>query len=268
MHLNERRLTGRDVLAKTFPAKAKRGYDPIEVDAYLELVAAQIDVLHSDLNTQSSTAATETTTLDNPSVNEERDRLAAEVASLRSERDALSQTVAQLQAENAQLRIQLTSIAPPPPLTAPAAPTPVEANEPTPVVDAPAEAAPSRASEESYELVMRMAHRSAEETISEAHARADEIVADANLTATQIARESDRKAYEATNKVQAELASLATEVDTRQGELADLTARAAEQRAGLREMAQKILRLADDDPRRHEGVEVVDLRTAPSETTS
>ena len=49
MGLSDRRLTGRDVLAKTFHAKTKRGYDPVEVDAYLELVAAQIDVLHGDI---------------------------------------------------------------------------------------------------------------------------------------------------------------------------------------------------------------------------
>lgn len=271
MQLNERRLTGRDVLAKTFQAKTKRGYDPIEVDAYLELVAAQIDVLHSDINSRPQTAATETITLDNSSVSEERDQLAAELASLRAERDDLTQTVAQLQttngslaAENEQLRTQLTSIAPPPPLAAPA---PVEVIEPVaePVVD---EASATRGSEESYELVLRMAHRSAEETISEAHARADEIVADANLTASQIARESDRKAYEAANKVQAELASLAAEVETRQGELAHLANKTAEQRAELRGMAQQILRLADAEPRPFEGAEVVDLRTTPSETTA
>lgn len=274
MQLNERRLTGRDVLAKTFQAKTKRGYDPIEVDAYLELVAAQIDVLHSDINTSAQTSATERTTLDNPSVSEERDQLVAELASVRAERDSLTQAVAQMQAthgaltaENEQLRTQLTSIAPPPPLAAQPELAPVEVIEPVtePIADAGSQ---SRGSEESYELVLRMAHRSAEETINEAHARADEIVADANLTASQIARESDRKAYEAANKVQAELASLAAEVETRQGELAHLTSQTTEQRAELRGMAQRILRLADEEPRRLEGAEVVDLRAQPSETTA
>ncbi len=282
MHLNERRLTGRDVLAKTFQAKTKRGYDPVEVDAYLELVAAQIDVLHGDLNRRPGDAPTETTTLDNPSVSEERDRLAAELNALRIERDELvasredlhtvvgqlQNNQSSLQAENAQLRTQLTSIAPPPPIAAEATPAAAPAPETVEIVDAAAveSDAHTRGSEESYELVLRMAHRSAEETISEAHARADEIVADANLTAAQIARESDRKAYEAANKVQAELASLAAEVETKQGELAHLRSRTDGQRNELREMAQRILRIADGEERRYEGAEVVDLRTAPSET--
>jgi DivIVA domain-containing protein len=51
MAVNERRLTGRDVLNKTFQARTKRGYDPVEVDAYLELIAAQVDMLHGDVAT-------------------------------------------------------------------------------------------------------------------------------------------------------------------------------------------------------------------------
>lgn len=269
MQMNERRLTGRDVLAKTFQAKTKRGYDPVEVDAYLELVAAQIDVLHGDIGQNSSVAPTETIALENSSVSEERDQLAAELVALKAEREELAAMVGQLQntqgalrAENDQLRTQLTSIAPPPPI-APAEVAPAVAPPVEPVVEVD-----DRAADESYELVLRMAHRSAEETIAEAHARADEIVADANLAASQIARESDRKAYEAANKVQAELASLSAEVETQQGELAHLRARTSDQRTELRELAKRILHLADDEPRRLEGAEVVDLRTAPSETPS
>jgi hypothetical protein len=131
-----------------------------------------------------------------------------------------------------------------------------------------AQDADDRASEESYELVLRMAHRSAEDAIAEAHSRADEIVAEANLTSAQIARESDRKAYEAANKVHAELASLSADVETQQGELSYLQSRAATERGDLREMAQKILQLADDERRPFEGAEVVDLRTASSDTSA
>ncbi len=264
MPLNERRLTGRDVLAKTFQAKTKRGYDPIEVDAYLELVAAQIDVLHGDIGRQDSAAPTQTMAIpESTSVNEEAERrnaeLLVELQTLRNERDELAVHVTQLNAntealrsENDQLRNQLTSIAPPPPVAAPvaeaAAPVAVESDD--------------RASEESLELVLRMARRSAEETIAEAHTRADEIVAEANLTASQIAKESDRKAYEAANKVQAELASINAEIETQQSTLGHLQARTADQRSELRDMAQRILHLADDEPRRFEGAEVVDLRDA------
>ena len=269
MQLHDRRLTGRDVLAKTFQAKTKRGYDPIEVDAYLELVAAQIDVLHGDMGRNANAAPTETTSLENPSTGEERDRLAVELQELGAERDALAAAVGELngvneslRAENEQLRTQLTSVAPPPPIAPSSTPevTPIQAE---PVAKSDTD---DRASEESYELVLRMAHRTAEEAIAEAHSRADEIVAEANLTSSQIARESDRKAYEAANKVQAELASLATEVETQQGELAYLRQRVVTERDDLREMAHKILQLADDERRPLEGVEVVDLRTAPSDT--
>lgn len=264
MPINDRRLTGRDVLAKTFQAKTKRGYDPIEVDAYLELVAAQIDVLHGDIGVQDST---ETQTLALPvnaaAGNDELERrnaeLLVELQTLRGERDDMAIHVTQLTAnteamrsENDQLRAQLTSIAPPPPIAA----EPV--NAPTPVVAA--SDVDDRASEESLELVLRMARRSAEETISEAHNRADEIVAEANLTASQIAKESDRKAYEAANKVQAELSSITAEIETQQSTLGHLQARTMDQRSEMRDLAQKILHLADDEPRRYEGAAVVDLR--------
>jgi len=282
MHVNDRRLTGRDVLAKTFQAKTKRGYDPVEVDAYLELVAAQIDVLHGDIGqggpsvalpAPRATRQTETFMPQNVSGSEESGQPDAELQALMAEREELTATVSDLQnangalrAENEQLRTQLTSIAPPPPIAAATG-----AAAAAPAVDEPTEIevdTDNRAAEESYELVLRMAHRSAEEAITEAHARADEIVADANLTAAQIARESDRKAYEAANKVQAELASLSAEVETQQGELAHLRARTGDQRTAMRELAQRILQLADDEPRRFEGAEVVDLRTTPSETTA
>ncbi|MDH5238519.1 MAG: DivIVA domain-containing protein [Acidimicrobiia bacterium] len=42
-------LTGRDVIAKTFSTRTRRGYDPIEVDAYLEQLATQIDAMHAEI---------------------------------------------------------------------------------------------------------------------------------------------------------------------------------------------------------------------------
>ncbi|MFT7473117.1 MAG: DivIVA domain-containing protein [Verrucomicrobiales bacterium] len=273
MLLNDGRLTGRDVLAKTFQAKTKRGYDPIEVDAYLELVAAQIDVLHGDLGRANSATPTEMIAIPSSGSGElERANadLSAELQTLRAERDVLSAQLGQyslvedaLRSENQQLRAQLTQIAPPPPVPSdamiePVAPVPAPAN----VVGHD-----ERASEESLELVLRMARKSAEETISEAHNRADQIVAHANLTASEIAKESDRKAYEAANSVQAELVSLNTEIEIQKGAINQLQARTEDQRNELREMAQRIIWLADGEPRRHEGAEVVDLRQQPSGST-
>ena len=270
MSLNDRRLTGRDVLAKTFQAKTKRGYDPIEVDAYLELVAAQIDVLHGDLNQSPPApepvrALTETSAV-NDDAEHRNAQLLEELQELRHDRDELAHQVTHLQAntealrsENDQLRVQLTSIAPPPPMATASEPVaPMAA-----VANAAGDTSHDRASEESLELVLRMARRSAEETIAEAHTRADEIVAEANLTASQIAKESDRKAYEAANKVQAELASINAEIETQQGTLGHLQSRTTDQRNELRDMAQRILHLADDDQRRYEGAELVDLRGTP-----
>lgn len=269
MPLNDRRLTGRDVLAKTFQQKTKRGYDPIEVDAYLELVAAQIDVLHGDLAQANNESAQAVAVAPDPAieqqhqaVEQQNQELLSELATLRSERDEYAQQVTQyaaneqaLRSENDQLRNQLTSVAPPPPLAA----------EPEPVA-AVVDASDERATDESYELVLRMARRSAEETIAEAHGRADEIVAEANLTASQITKESDRKAYEAANKVQADLAQVNSEIESQQSTLRHLQTHTANQRVELRDLAQKILNIADDDVRRFEGAEVVDLRDTATVT--
>ena len=183
MGLSDRRLTGRDVLAKTFHAKTKRGYDPVEVDAYLELVAAQIDVLHGDITRAGQEAAAALPapipapipSALSPELEAELEQLRAQNAHLSSELSQELKTSEALRAENEQLRVQLTAVAPPPPAADTQPPTVAQ-----PVVSA---SAAEQASEESYELVLRMAHRTAEETISQAHARADEIVAEAEFNA-------------------------------------------------------------------------------------
>ena len=344
MNINERRLNGRDVLAKTFPAKTKKGYDPIDVDAYLELVASQVDLLHDDIVRAAGggASATETTDVaslstagvaatgvaatgidagaqaeelarvkaeltaavsDRDTLTSERDSLTSERDSLTSERDTikaqLDDEVAaaeHLRAENAQLRTQLMATAPPPP-TAPPAPAPtelgdvddaeiveavevddvvevdaIEEEETTAVVEATAESeasaaivpatssevlvADDRASRESYELILHAAQRTAEEAISAAHVRADEIVADANLTAERIAQESDRKAYEAANRAQGELAAISNEIASHQGELDEISGLAEKRRNELRRLGESILSMANEDD--EEGV--LDLR--------
>jgi DivIVA domain-containing protein len=44
------RLTAREIIAKTFSAKSRRGYDPAEVDAYLMDVARQVDELNLEID--------------------------------------------------------------------------------------------------------------------------------------------------------------------------------------------------------------------------
>ena len=271
MAVNERRLTGRDVLNKSFQARTKRGYDPIEVDAYLELIAAQVDMLHGDVAAAEKPAPVSAVAEAPAELIAERDALASSLTELTSELELTK-------AENEQLRVQAAAVAPPPPSEEPdagpahaAAPGTVQAD------------AGDRASEESYELVLRMARRSAEETISEAHARADEIVADANFTAAQVSRESDRKAFEAATKVQANLSEIHEEMDQRRFELSEIEARAIEKRQELRDLANRILLLADEgETSAHEDTiiltdakhakdvedaEVVDLRSHTSETS-
>ena len=281
MNINERRLNGRDVLAKTFPAKTKRGYDPIDVDAYLELVASQVDLLHGDIlraSESSSEAANDDAVVIPAPVAEgtaDASGLQAELDAVRAERDALKARLdeelaaAEMRnAENQQLRTQLTSIAPPPPAP-PGAPVPevvateaVEVAQPEEVTAVVAAAGSDvavvdeRAHQESYDLVLRAAQRSAEEAISESHVRADEIVADANLTASRIAQESDRKAYEAANRAQGELALISSEIETHRAELSEIDALATQRRSELRLLGETIIGWANQAS----GSEVVDLR--------
>lgn len=295
MAVNERRLTGRDVLAKTFQARTKRGYDPVEVDAYLELVAAQIDMLHGDVvrateNAQSPETGGSDRAGRLEELASELDAISAERDAFRAERDALEQSHAELddarsrlEAENEQLRAQVTATAPPPPADTASTDTAssesielsevidIEATSGTPDAVSTTGGGDERAVEESYELMLRMARRSAEETIAEAHARADEIIADANFTAAQISRESDRKAFEAANKVQADLAAMTEEIDRRKSELDRLASVSERRRDAMRELASQLLMIAEDDERALMAADsdpVLDIRpTTDSDTT-
>lgn len=259
--MNERRLTGRDVLAKTFPAKTKKGYDPVDVDSYLELVAAQVDLLHADVEASAGSgdeAEADTTKLDE--VIAERDALEARLTEELQAGDAL-------RAENEQLRIQLTAVAPPPPVSGAETTTDLVAEGPE---DISASVVPvqstdlvvdDRAAQESYELVLRAAQRTAEEAISQAHLRADEIVEDANLNAARIAQESDRKAYEAANRAHKELTEIKGEIDTQHALLESVTETTDARRAELRAFGASILQWAEEDA-------VLDLRESDAETAS
>lgn len=275
--MNERRLNGRDVLAKTFPARTKKGYDPLDVDAYLELVAAQVDLLHADIGAAQASDASDGSAVaavpiiaDGPDLAE----LEAELAASNADREALQARLDEvlaaaesLGAENQQLRTQLASVAPPPPVsgTAVVIEEPVDAVVEAEEVSAELVAAQSqsvvvddRASEESYGLVLRAAQRSAEEAISEAHIRADEIIADANLTASRIAQESDRKAYEAATRAQGELAVINADIASQADVLAEVSSQTDTRRNELRRLGETMIALAEQG-----SDDVVDLRAAP-----
>lgn len=276
MNINERRLNGRDVLAKTFPAKTKKGYDPIDVDAYLELVASQVDLLHGDIARAKEQAGSVApvpagagSSVDTAAVQSELEAAKAELAQLQATLAEETAAGESLRAENQQLRTQLASVAPPPPVSTDAVVVDmvdvgevveaqeavvVSANAVVPAGTQEVAVVDERASQESYDLVLRAAQRSAEEAISAAHVRADEIVADANLTASRIAQESDRKAYEAANRAQGELAVINSEIESSQGELAELNSIAAGRKLELRRLGESILAWADGDQ------ELVDLR--------
>ena len=275
--MNQRRLNGRDILAKTFPAKSKKGYDPIDVDAYLELVASQVDILHDDIalagglgSEQPEGLLTEDAIADIEVVEADEARM-AELEEANADLEAAAEL---LRAENDQLRTQLTLVAPPPPVGAGAATVDAEAeateivatevvtdSEEVSVVASPSHAlvVDDRASEESYEIVLRAAQRSVEEAIAEAHKRADEIVGEATLTASRIAQESDRKAYEAATRAQGQLAAITTDIENQENVLANVTSETDNVRSELRRLGERIVLFADQDD------DVLDLRESDKE---
>ena len=275
--MNQRRLNGRDILAKTFPAKSKKGYDPIDVDAYLELVASQVDILHDDIalagglgGEQPEGLLTEDAITDIEVVEADEARM-AELEEANADLEAAAEL---LRAENDQLRTQLTLVAPPPPVGAGAATVDAEAeateivatevvtdSEEVSVVASPSHAlvVDDRASEESYEIVLRAAQRSVEEAIAEAHNRADEIVGEATLTASRIAQESDRKAYEAATRAQGQLAAITTDIENQENVLANVTSETDDVRSELRRLGERIVLFADQDD------DVLDLRESDKE---
>lgn len=211
------RLSARDIIGKNFTAKARRGYDPAEVDAYLMDVARQVDELNLEI-----------------------DRLTNELV-----RQSFAQQL------------------PPPVVEAPPviAPPPVAA----PVVAAVA--APVEDSDESLKLILKAAHRSAEQAISEARVRAEEIVAEAKFRAAEINRESDRKAFEAASRTQEELVRLDDELKRRRTELDGVRRAIEAEKDAVRDMANSLL-VAIGDQKTPAGVaaqngSIVDLTAAP-----
>ncbi len=211
----DRGLTGRDVIAKTFSSKNRKGYDPTEVDTYLEQVASQIDSLHAEIG-----------------------RLSAELDACVVERNKLASAPPPPAPEPAPLPEPEPMVA-----AAPVAPVAAVAAAPAP---APADEGPVQqaANEEASEVILRMAQRASADAIGEARARANEIIAEAEVRSTEIARESDRKAFEAASRLQSDLRALEGEVDNRKLELERVEGAIVVEQHRLRQMADDLMSLA------------------------
>ena len=195
------RLTARDLIAKSFSAKSRRGYDPAEVDAYLMDVARQVDELNLEI-----------------------DRLTNEVVRLSFAATPTPVPTA----------LPVAVAAPPPPPVAPPAPMVVER-----IVEVPAKQ--SADIEESFQLVLRAAQKTAEQAITDARAHGEEIVAEARFRAAEVNREADRKAFEAASRTQEEVVRLEEEVKRKRYELDSVKRALESERSNVRELADSLL---------------------------
>lgn len=215
----DRGLTGRDVIAKTFSSKSRKGYEPTEVDTYLEQVAAQVDSLHAEIG-----------------------RLNAELDACVTERNKLASAPPPPAPEPAPLPESTPIAAVAAPAPEPKAPAPVAAVAAAAPAEGPAQQA---ANEEAAEVILRMAQRASADAIGEARSRANEIIAEADVRSTEIARESDRKAFEAASRLQGDLRTLEADVDNRKLELERVEGAIVVEQHRLRQMADDLMGLAN-----------------------
>ncbi len=234
----DRGLTGRDVIAKAFTAKARKGYDPAEVDAYLEQVAAQIDSLHAEIG-----------------------RVGAELEACQAEKAKLAAAPAP---------------APEPAVAAVAAPV-AEVEEDVVeevAVAKEAEIGPAQrlANEEAAEVILRMAQKASADAIGEARVRADEILAEAEVRAAEISRDGDRKAFEAASRLQNDLRELEGDIEQRNLDLERVQGTIIVEQHRLKQMADDLMELAGaysppEPVPASDDAEIIDLTASSGDNT-
>ncbi|NNE73234.1 MAG: DivIVA domain-containing protein [Acidimicrobiales bacterium] len=230
-------LTGREIVARTF-STARRGYDTVEVDAFLEKVGRQIDMLLGDidrLNRELDEAHALVAKAAKTPPTE-----AAPAAPVAAAPVAPAEDSSRATGEAADIVLQMAHKT--------AADAIAQAKERAAAITAEAKSSVSEAvttAEARAAEVVQSAEANAAETLQAAETTANETVAAAEFKAAEMQRESDRKAFEAASRSQGELRSIQAEIEKQRNGLILLDEQLVMKRENLRTLAAEITKVAD-----------------------